>query len=51
MTSSSPDYRAGSAGWLGCDGRKMVRLALLPLSRDIVSLGSVASDPYRVPVA
>jgi uncharacterized membrane protein YccF (DUF307 family) len=30
---------------------KMVPLALLPLGREIVPVGSVAADPYRVPVA
>jgi uncharacterized membrane protein YccF (DUF307 family) len=30
---------------------KMVPLALLPLGREIVPVGSVGSDPYRVPIA
>jgi uncharacterized membrane protein YccF (DUF307 family) len=30
---------------------KMVPLALLPLGREIVPVGSVGSDPYRVPLA
>jgi uncharacterized membrane protein YccF (DUF307 family) len=30
---------------------KMVPLALLPLGREIVPVGAVASDPYRVPIA